>query len=436
MSGTGKGEKRLFNRWLVVVGAVLVQLALGSVYAFSIFTSPLASTLGYKSTSTWILGIFATAIAVFALTMAFTGWIQDRKGPRVVATVGGLVYASGYILASMFTDNILMVYLSYGVIGGIGLGLAYVCPLAAAVKWFPDKKGLVSGIAVAGFGAGAFIFTQVGTYIIRAPGMGLDASFLYLGIIFLVMVVGGAQLLVNPPEGWRPAGWDPSRATNGGGTARNFSRGEMVRTRSFAFLWLMFALAATAGLMMIGNVKNVAKYLDPTETTMVVAQFQTIAGILALFNAAGRIGWGSISDRLGRTNTMKLMFLIQGLVLFGAAAFCAVKPSGEWVQFLGLTALASMVGFTFGGNFALFPSITSDYFGTKNLGNNYGLVFTGYGAAAVIGALVPGLLAGSQEGFVWVFVAVGIGSFLAFAIAMVTRPPRVEEAPAPQSVPS
>lgn len=430
MSEMAKQEKKVINRWLVVVGAVLVQLALGSVYAFSIFTGPLSGTLGYKSASTWILGIFAAAIAVFALTMAFTGWIQDRKGPRIVATIGGLVYAAGYLLASMYTDDIVMMYLAYGVIGGIGLGLAYVCPLAAAVKWFPDKKGLVSGVAVAGFGAGAFIFTQVGTYIIKDPSMGLDHSFLYLGIIFLAMVVGGAQLLVNPPEGWRPAGWDASRATNGAGMVRNYSRGEMFRTRSFAFLWLMFALAATAGLMMIGNVKNVAKYLDPTETTMVVAQFQTIAGILALFNAAGRIGWGSVSDRLGRTSTMKLMFLMQGIVLFGAAAFCAVKPSGEWVQFLGLTALASLVGFTFGGNFALFPSTTSDYFGTKNLGNNYGLVFTGYGAAAVIGALVPGFLAGSQEGFVWVFVAVGIGSLLAFGIALATKPPKPEELPA------
>ncbi len=421
-------DKKAINRWLVVAGAVLVQLALGSVYAFSIFTGPLAGTLGYKSTSTWILGIFATAITVFALTMAFTGWIQDRKGPRVVATIGGLVYAAGYLVASMYTDNIAMMYMTYGVIGGIGLGLAYVCPLAAAVKWFPDKKGLVSGIAVAGFGAGAFIFTQVGTFIIKEPTLGLDDSFLYLGLIFLAMVVGGAQLLVNPPEGWKPKGWDSTLATNGGGMARNYSRGEMLRTRSFVFLWLMFALAATAGLMMIGNVKNVAKFLDPTETTMVVAQFQTIAGILALFNAAGRIGWGSVSDRLGRTSTMKLMFLTQGIVLFGAAAFCAIQPSGEWIQFLGLTALASLVGFTFGGNFALFPSTTCDFFGTKNLGNNYGLVFTGYGAAAVIGALVPGFLAGSQAGFVWVFIAVGAGSLLAFGVAMATKAPKPEEA--------
>jgi OFA family oxalate/formate antiporter-like MFS transporter len=174
---------------------------------------------------------------------------------------------------------------------------------------------------------------------------------------------------------------------------------------------------------MIGNVKNVANYLDPTKTMLVVAQSQTIAGILALFNGAGRIGWGKVSDHLGRTNTMKLMFLVQALVLFGAAGFVALKPTDEIVQFVGLTAIASAIGFTFGGNFALFPSTTADYFGTKNLGMNYGLVFTGYGAAGVVGSLIPAVLAGSGNGFVWVFVAVGLASLVTFAMAMVLKSP-------------
>jgi OFA family oxalate/formate antiporter-like MFS transporter len=415
------------NRWSVVMGALMVQLALGSVYAFSIFTDPLSGSLGYSAASFWILGIFATAIAVFAITMVFAGRIQDRIGPKIVATVGGLVYAAGYLMASQFTDSTFMMYVSYGVVGGIGLGLAYVCPLAAAVKWFPDKRGLVSGIAVAGFGAGAFLFTQVGKYIINASDDGLGNSFLYLGLIFLAMVVGGSQLLTNPPAGWVPKGYVLPATANGGKAAENYDWSQMVRTRSFVMLWLMFALAATAGLMMIGNVKNVAKYLDPSGASMVVAQFQTIAGILALFNGAGRIGWGTISDRLGRTSTMKLMFLVQAVVLFASAGFCALKPANEWVQFMGLTALASLVGFTFGGNFALFPTTTADFFGTKNLGNNYGLVFTGYGAAGVLGGLIPGVLAVSGNGFEWVFIAVGLASLAAFGIAFATHPPKAAD---------
>ncbi len=414
-------EEKTHNRWLPVVGALLVQLALGSVYAFSIFTGPLSDSTGYGSTSFQILGIFAIAIAVFAITTVFAGRLQDKKGPRVVATLGGLTYGAGYVFASFFTDNLAMLYLSYGVVGGLGLGLGYVCPLSAVVKWFPDKKGLVSGIAVAGFGAGAFIFTQIGKWIIEASDDGLSNAFLYLGLAFIAMVVAGAQLLRNPPAGWVPKGYDPTSKINGHGV--DFEPREMVRTRAFVFLTIMFLLSATAGLMMIGNVKNVANYLDPSKTMLVVAQSQTIAGILALFNGAGRIGWGKVSDHLGRLKTMKLMFLVQALVLFAAAGFVALKPENEIVQFAGLTGIASAIGFTFGGNFALFPSTTADYFGTKNLGMNYGLVFTGYGAAGVVGSLIPAVLAGSGNGFVWVFVAVGIASLVTFAMAIVLKSP-------------
>ena len=417
-------QENVRNRWVVVAGALLVQLALGAVYAFSIFTTPLSESLNHESTSFQILGIFAASIAVFALTVIFAGKVQDKRGPRMVATLGGVVYGAGYLMASVSTDNITLMYVSYGVVSGIGLGLGYVCPLAAALKWFPDKKGLVGGIAVAGFGAGAFLFTQIGKMLISEQG--LDGGFLYLGLIFMAMVVLGAQLLTNPPAGWLPKGFVPVKNGNLNGKV-DYTQREMLRTRSFAYLWIMFALSGTAGLMMIGNVKNLAIYLDPTKTTMVVAEFQLIAGILALFNGAGRISWGVVSDRIGRTKTLRLMFLVQALVLFGAAAFFSLKPSGEIVQFAGLTSLASLVGFTFGGNFALFPSITFEYFGPKNLGNNYGYVFTSYGFAGALGALIPGVLAGSQSGFVYVFVAVGIASLVAFVVALVTHAPTLME---------
>lgn len=413
---------KAMNRWVVVAGALMIQLALGAVYAFSIFTSPLSNTLGYDSKSFHILGIFSAAIAVFAVTMIVAGRIQDRRGPRMVATIGGLTYGGGYLMAAFSTDSLALMYLSYGVVSGIGLGLGYVCPLAAAVKWFPDKKGLVAGIAVAGFGAGAFIFTQVGNWMIDSPSLGLSEAFLYLGLIFTLMVVGGAQLLRDPPQGWLPKGYVP--VVNHGRHNGEFEWREMVKTPQFYMLFAMFLLSATAGLMMIANVKNVAQYLDPTSSLLVVAQFQTIAGVIALFNGAGRIVWGKTSDMIGRGNTMKMMFLIQTIILFSAAGFLMVRPSGEMTQFIGLTALASAVGFTFGGNFALFPSTTAEYFGTKNLGVNYGLVFNGYGAAGVVGGLIPGFMAGAEDGFVWVFVAVGVASLASFLLAVMTKPPK------------
>ncbi|UCE91150.1 MAG: OFA family MFS transporter [Methanobacteriota archaeon] len=413
---------RVMNRWIVVVGALSIQLALGAVYAFSIFTSPLSDTLGYDSKSLHILGIFSASIAVFAVTMIVAGRMQDRKGPRLVATVGGLTYGAGYVLASFSTDSLAMMYVSYGGISGVGLGLGYVCPLAAAVKWFPDKKGLVAGIAVAGFGAGAFIFTQVGNWMIDSPSFGLSDAFLFLGVIFAMMVVGGAQLLRDPPSGWLPKGY--VTPVNHGRHNGEFEWREMIRTRQFFMLFSMFLLSATAGLMMIANVKNIAQYLDTTGSLLVVAQFQTIAGVIALLNGVGRIAWGKISDMLGRANTMKAMFFVQTMILFAAAGFLAVRPSGEIVQFAGLTVLASAVGFTFGGNFALFPSTTAEYFGTKNLGMNYGLVFNGYGAAGVVGGLIPGLMAGAEHGFVWVFVAIGVASLASFLLAVMVRPPK------------
>lgn len=409
------------HRSIVIVGALMIQLALGSLYAFSIFTSPLSESLGYAPASFQVLGIFAVAIAVFAVTVIPAGRLQDKKGPRVVATIGGFVVGAGYLLASVSTEDIVLMYLSYGVIAGIGIGFGYVCPLAAAVKWFPDKKGLVSGIAVAGFGAGAFIFTQIGKAFIS--DLGLGTALLYLGVTFMVMVVIGAQLLTNPPAGWLPKGYKPPVNGNGDRRKVEYTHREMMRTRSFYLLWVMFALSATAGLMMIGNVKNLAVYLDSSKTMMVVAEFQTIAGILALFNASGRIGWGRISDRIGRTATLKLMFLLQASVLFAAAGFFWVRPHNELMQFFGLTCLASLVGFTFGGNFALFPSMTAEYYGTKNMGNNYGYVFTSYGLAGVLGALIPGMLSGADRGFVYVFIAVGIASLAAFAAATVTKAP-------------
>ncbi|MCU0852004.1 MAG: OFA family MFS transporter [Thermoplasmata archaeon] len=437
------GEKKLPNRWIRVIGALLVQLALGSIYAWSVFNKPLAYYIddgAYGAKSLAILGIFATSLAGFGFFVSVGGRLQDKHGPKKVAMLAGVIYALGYIMSSQFYESLPMMYVSYAMLG-IGVGIGYSCPLSCCVKWFPDKRGLISGIAVAGFGAGTFIFAQVGSAIIGAsPYDGLTEGYLYLGLIFLGMVVAGAFLLCDPPTGYCPAGWSPPQSGAGSMSMKAYKPKEMVRTRTFWLLWAMFVLSATCGLMMIGNISNLAQNMetiyadanpgfDPdTENVMVttVANIATLTGILAIFNGTGRVAWGFVSDKVGRTKGMKLMFLMQSIVLLAAAAFVLSKPTDEMTQFVGVTALVSLVGFCFGGNFALFPPTTAEFFGTKTFGSNYGIVFTSYGVGGIVGALMPGIITG---GFEIVFMATGIGSLVAFSIAWITKPP-VEEGPA------
>lgn len=416
-------EEKIMNRWTRVIGAILVQLALGSIYAWSVFNAPLAGDLKLGSKDLQVLGIFATSLAGFGLFVQVGGRLQDKRGPRQIAMLSGVIYALGYIISSQFTDNLGMMYVGYAVLGA-GVGIGYSCALSCCVKWFPDKRGLVSGLAVAGFGAGTFIFAQVGQFIIdngSTTAAGLSNAYLYLGLIFLAMVLGGSQLLCDPPTGFCPAGWTPPKSGAGSTAKKQFMPKEMVRTKSFYLLWAMFALSATCGLMMIGNVGNAGKSLTADAT--IVAENATIVGILAIFNGAGRIVWGIVSDKLGRTKAMKIMFLLQGIILFGAAGFMMSDPADKTTAFIGFTAFVSLVGFCFGGNFALFPPTTSEYFGTKFFGNNYGLVFTSYAVGGVIGGLMPGIIKG---GFELVFIATAIGSMAAFAIAWIVGPPVVK----------
>jgi OFA family oxalate/formate antiporter-like MFS transporter len=431
-------EEKLPNRWIRVIGAILIQMALGSIYAWSIFNKPLAADLGEPSKSLQVLGIFATSLAGFGLFVTVGGKLQDRSGPKNIAMLSGVIYALGYIISSQFTDNIALMYIGYGVLGA-GVGIGYSCALSCCVKWFPDKRGLISGLAVAGFGAGTFVFAQVGQFIIDSgstDAAGLSSAYLYLGLIFLAMVIGGAQLLCDPPTGFCPAGWSPPKTGSGSTAKKQFSPREMVRTKSFIFLWLMFALSATCGLMMIGNVSNLGQNFEDiyanatpgfdsaTHNVMVTAQVATITGVLAIFNGTGRIVWGMVSDKIGRMKTMKLMFLVQSVILFSAAAFVMSKPVDEYTVFIGVTAIVSLEGFCFGGNFALFPPTTTEYFGTKNLGTNYGIVFTSYAVGGVLGGLMPGIIKG---GFEWVFIATALGSLVAFGIAWITKNPADSE---------
>jgi len=395
------------NRWLVVVGALIIQICLGAIYSWSVFVNPLKEAFSFSTTQTQV--IFSLALATFALIMIFAGKLQDRLGPRIVATYGGIILGLGYLLASYSNGNFLLVALTVGIIGGAGIGLAYVCPIAACVKWFPDKRGLVTGLAVAGFGAGAWIFAKVASTFIDSYGILL--TFKYLGLIFLISVISGAQLLRNPPDQWKPPQQLPSESFTKTTLVANFEWYDMIKCRQFWMLWIMFASGAAAGLLVIGILKPYGLHSGLEATAAANA-----VGVLALFNGAGRIIWGLVSDKIGRKKAMSLMFLFQGIMMLVLSEMGSTE--------LTLTIAAAWIGFNFGGNLALFPTTTADYFGTKNIGINYALLFTAYGVAGITGPILAGSVFDMTGSYLWAFIPSGLACLIAAAISLGLHPPQ------------
>lgn len=423
------------NRWLIVVGGILIQLALGAIYAWSAFTGPLQgsaaapSEFAFSKTETQL--IFSIGLLVFAIFTIIGGRLQGKLGPMKVALMGGTLLGLGYILASFVGASFIGKLIFLGVVAGAGIGLAYVVPIATAVKWFPDKKGLVSGLAVAGFGFGAFIwilianppsvlgFTglisqQAGAYAYTVSNV--DFAFLVYGIMFLVLVITGSLTMKNPPAGWKPKGWNPPQATGKTGSVLGCKPKEMLKSSSFYLLWIMFLVGALAGLMVIGNVQNFAK--SPTDGFIAngfsITEAADIAVIgaavcLPIFNGAGRIAWGQISDRIGRGKALMAMFAFQ-TVMMALFFFTTSNPILFYV-------VAALIGFNFGGNFALFPVSCADSFGAENLAVNYGFLFTAYGIGGIVGPILAGMVQDAGLSFLYAFipaavmcaVAVGLG---------------------------
>jgi OFA family oxalate/formate antiporter-like MFS transporter len=378
------------NRWLVVTGAIIIQLALGALYAWSVFTAMLTDPAGgYGFSASETAWVFSTGLATFAIVMVMAGRILPRIGPRPLAIAGGVLLGAGFIAGGLFGETFWVQLICIGLVAGAGIGLAYVVPIAVCVKWFPDKKGLITGLAVAGFGFGATIWVKLAgswfggllntTSIFGLPGV--QSVFVIYGLVFFLLVVLGSLVMVNPPEGYQPAGWTPPDADNGHDGGVEFGAREMLRTPQFYMLWLTFMFAGIAGLMVIYCIKLFG--IDALEYRG-IANAGAITGTAmawyAIFNGLGRIAWGSISDRLGRKRTIIVMSALQGLTMF--ATYHIFISFGSVA---GFVLVAAMIGFNYGGSFALFPAITADYFGNKSVGSNYGWMFTAYGVAGLAG---------------------------------------------------
>ncbi|MFH1653284.1 MAG: OFA family MFS transporter [Pseudomonadota bacterium] len=405
------------KRWIVVIGALLIQLCLGAIYAWGAFTKALQDPNGaYAFTATQAQAIFSAGLASFAIVMIMAGRWQDKIGPKKVAMLGGLTLGLGYILAGLIGGtNFWTLFFLIGIVGGAGIGLGYVCPIAACVKWFPDLKGFVTGLAVAGFGAGAFIFVKLaGTWGHLIETHGINGTFTIFGIIFAISVVIGSMLLSNPPAGWKPAGWSPP-ATHANKTVRDYTQSETIRTSQFWMLWLAFVFSAGTGLMVIGSLKNFGEL----EGGLTAAAAGSALGLLALFNGLGRIAWGTISHKLGAKKSIALMVFLQAIMLF------ILPKMGTTVAHL--TVAACWIGFNFGGNFALFPLETADAFGTKNLGANYGALFTSYGVGGIICPMMAGRIWDTMHTYTWAFTITGVACLVAMILALTVKSPSHEK---------
>jgi MFS family permease len=385
----------------------------------------------YNFTSTQTQWIFGIGLASFAIVMILAGRLQAKFPPRNVAILGGLVLGAGYAAASFVGTSFLGHLICIGLIGGAGIGLAYVVPISVGVKWFPDKKGMLTGLAVAGFGFGALIWVKLaGDWGQLIKTQGLATTFLVYGIAFAVIVLIGSVWMVNPPAGYVPEGWTPPTPQQGSASsgAVNLTSGEMLATPQFYALWLMFAAGAMAGLMVIGCIALFgidALKSAGLEEAEAKARAGTAMGVFfALANGLGRIGWGMMSDKLGRKASLFTMLGIQGIVML------LFYKMGSNVALLYLGA--ALIGFNFGGNFALFPAATADFFGNKTVGVNYGWVFSSYGVGGIVGPVLAGYFKDAAKGgdpSAWMtpFVIAGIGCLVAAGIGLALKPPKHDE---------
>ncbi len=299
-------------------------------------------------------------------------WL-NKKGPRIVALMGGFLYGLGVFLASFSANKLMWLYLSYGVIGGIGLGFGYIVPVAVLVKWFPDRRGLITGIAVGGFGAGALVTAPVATRLIQS--VGVLQTFAYLGIAYFVVTIATGYFMQNPPDGWKPEGWAPNATQSAQRAAKDYSLSEALKSWQWWALWLLLFLNTSAGISVISQESPMFQKIAMVSAVIAGG----MVGIVSIGNAVGRIFWAWISDMITRRWTFAVMFLLQ-LALFW------VLPSMNSAAIL--TAVSFVILMCYGGGFGTLPAFAADYFGAKNVGPIYGLMLTAWGAASAFGPLL------------------------------------------------
>jgi OFA family oxalate/formate antiporter-like MFS transporter len=400
---------RPIDRWLLASAAVLLQLALGAVYAWSTFSKALQKDNAFHLTKAEAAVPFSVTIGMIFLGTYLGGRIQDKKGPRVVALTGGVVYAVGVLLAGLSNGRgqFWLLILGYGVIAGFGLGLGYIVPVTMLQKWFPDKRGLITGIAVGGFGFGAVLTSPVAQRLVDHYKSVPTRSFLWLGVAYLIMALVGASFFRNPPAGYQVPGWQPATAGPVISTDRDYQPGEALRTPRWYVLTAILALNVTAGIALISVASSAAADIAGYSA----AAAATFTGVMGLFNGAGRVFWGWLSEHTGRMLAFMGMLAIQGVCLL-------ILPHATAPALFAI--LAALVYLCYGGGFGTMPATAADYFGLRNAGSIYGLMIVGWSIGGVVGPLlVAGLINGKN--YTTAFTTVAVLAFAAVSLPVLLR---------------
>jgi MFS family permease len=381
-----------FSRWLVPPAALAIHLCIGQAYAFSVFNLPMTKLVGLTTSApddwklTQLGWIFSIAIAFLGISAAVFGRWVESGGPRRAMFVAACCFAGGFVIAALgvHLHNIWVVYLGYGALGGIGLGIGYISPVSTLIKWFPDRPGMATGMAIMGFGGGAMIGSPLAVMLMKyyatPSSLGVAETFLTMGAIYFVIMMFGVFTVRLPADGWKPEGFVPRTASGGMITVGNVSVDVAFKTRQFWLLWLVLCMNVTAGIGVLGQASAMIQEMFPGRVTAVAAA--GFVGLLSLFNMAGRFIWSSTSDYIGRRSTYMIFFAL-GIVLYAA-----VPTTGHIGSVALFVAAYAVILSMYGGGFATIPAYLKDVFGTMHVGAIHGRLLTAWSVAGVLGPVL------------------------------------------------
>ncbi|HWF97587.1 MAG TPA: OFA family MFS transporter [Steroidobacteraceae bacterium] len=381
-----------FSRWMVPPAALCVHLCIGQAYAFSVFNLPMTRLIGitHSTAGDWKLTnlgwIFTLGIFFLGVSAAVFGRWVEEGGPRRAMFTAALCFGGGFLIsaAGVYAHEIWVIYLGYGVLGGIGLGVGYISPVSTLIKWFPDRPGMATGMAIMGFGGGALIASPLSVWLMArfstASHIGVAETFIVLGVVYLIFMMVGAAIVRTPPPGWQPAGWSPPAQAPKLVTSANVYVYRALRTPQFWLIWWVLCLNVTAGIGVLGQASAMSQEMFPGKVSAIAAA--GFVGLMSLFNMAGRFLWASASDWLGRKNTY-FVFFILGTILY------ALVPYTGRLGSVGLFVLFFLVIISmYGGGFSTLPAYLRDMFGTRYVGAIHGLLLTAWSAAGVFGPVL------------------------------------------------
>jgi MFS family permease len=392
LSGTRIVARPGFSRWMVPPAALCVHLCIGQAYAFSVFNLPMTRLIGVTQSAAddWKLTdlgwIFSIAIVFLGVSAALLGRWVEEGGPRRAMFTAGLCWAGGFFVSAVgvYVHNIWLIYLGYGVLGGFGLGIGYISPVSTLIRWFPDRPGMATGMAIMGFGGGAFIASPLSVWLMRqfstATHVGVAETFIVLGIVYFCFMMAGAAMVRLPQEGWRPAGYAPPAQPKKLITDKNVFVYQALKTPQFWLIWWVLCLNVTAGIGVLGQASAMSQEMFPGKVTVTAAA--GFVGLMSLFNMGGRFFWASVSDYLGRKSTY-FVFFVLGVILYSAVPYTG--EAGNVALFvLCFCIIISM----YGGGFATVPAYLRDMFGTRYVGAIHGMLLTAWSMAGIFGPVL------------------------------------------------